>query len=88
VDNNAEYKHLKQEKRRLQIFLHEYQNDFIAKHGRKVQTREDREPAQHEYERYRVHSGLLVIANTKYFLGYQATVGKNGKRLCTVKRGT
>ena len=45
---------MKQEKRRLQIFLHDYQNEFFAKYGRKVQTREDREPAQHEYERYKV----------------------------------
>ncbi len=56
MEDNLEYKHLKQEKRRLQIFLHEYQNDFYAKNGRKVQHREDREPIEQEYDKYRVLS--------------------------------
>lgn len=51
--SNQDYLTLRAEKRRLQVKLHEYQNEFVAKTGRKVQSREDRLPVQREYERYR-----------------------------------
>ena len=44
---------MKKEKRKLQLKLHEYQNEFQKKHGRKVQYLEDRLPVQEEYERYK-----------------------------------
>ena len=59
LEFNKEYKSLKAEKRRLQIFLHEYQNDFTMKYGRKVQHKEDRYAVQDEYERYRQIKILL-----------------------------
>eukprot|EP00026_Physarum_polycephalum_P020409 Phypoly_transcript_22971.p2 GENE.Phypoly_transcript_22971~~Phypoly_transcript_22971.p2 ORF type:complete len:120 (+),score=27.66 Phypoly_transcript_22971:131-490(+) len=53
ADLLANYKSLKTEKKQLQIMLHQYQNDFVKKHGRKVQFVEDREPVRVEYERYK-----------------------------------
>jgi hypothetical protein len=50
----ATYDSLKAEKKRLQVFLHEFQKDFMEKHGRKVQSREDRFTVQAEYDRYKV----------------------------------
>jgi hypothetical protein len=52
----AKYEKLKREKRQLQVLLHNYQNEFIKAHGRKVQYPEDRLPVQREYERYRVRN--------------------------------
>jgi hypothetical protein len=49
-----EYKSLKKEKRKLQILLHEFQNNFVEKTSRKVSTKEDRKPIQKEYDRYQV----------------------------------
>ncbi|PRP85552.1 hypothetical protein PROFUN_06784 [Planoprotostelium fungivorum] len=54
------YKALRYEKRKLQIFLHEYQNEFFQKNNRKVSTREDRQPVWNEYDRYRQVKQLLA----------------------------
>lgn len=54
IDAVLTYSSLKTEKKKLQIFLHEYQNEFIQAHGRKVSTREDRLPVQSQYDRYKV----------------------------------
>eukprot|EP01119_Soliformovum_irregulare_P024041 TRINITY_DN8538_c0_g1_i1.p1 TRINITY_DN8538_c0_g1~~TRINITY_DN8538_c0_g1_i1.p1 ORF type:complete len:582 (+),score=81.17 TRINITY_DN8538_c0_g1_i1:51-1796(+) len=51
---------LKAEKRKLQLRLHEFQNEFVVKHGRKVSSREDRLPIQQEYERYRQLRTMLA----------------------------
>jgi len=53
LQNNAEYKALKKQKRELQCLLHRFQEDFVMEHGRKVQHAEDRAPIQKEYDAYR-----------------------------------
>ncbi|PRP81374.1 hypothetical protein PROFUN_11061 [Planoprotostelium fungivorum] len=51
--NDPKFRQLKLEKRRIQMFLHKYQNEFETKNGRKMSTREDRAPIQVEYDRYK-----------------------------------
>lgn len=60
-----QYQELKAEKRKLQIFLHEFQNTFVQSHGRKVETREDRKPVQKEYNRYQELKGLITELEKK-----------------------
>jgi hypothetical protein len=68
---------MKREKRKLQLQLHQYQNEFVAQHGRKVQYLEDRLPVQKEYERYKVCAQadrgdgvlLLLLTNTPLCIG-------------------
>eukprot|EP01094_Clydonella_sp_ATCC50884_P014334 TRINITY_DN2471_c6_g1_i1.p1 TRINITY_DN2471_c6_g1~~TRINITY_DN2471_c6_g1_i1.p1 ORF type:complete len:629 (+),score=207.09 TRINITY_DN2471_c6_g1_i1:355-2241(+) len=60
VPDAKKYKALKKEKRKLQLKLHEYQNEFFKKHGRKVQYLEDRLPVQEEYERYKELKSILA----------------------------
>eukprot|EP01096_Ripella_sp_DP13-Kostka_P012890 TRINITY_DN5474_c0_g1_i2.p1 TRINITY_DN5474_c0_g1~~TRINITY_DN5474_c0_g1_i2.p1 ORF type:complete len:522 (+),score=188.24 TRINITY_DN5474_c0_g1_i2:231-1796(+) len=50
---DEQQKLLRKEKRQLQLFLHKYQEEFIARNGRKVQYLEDRLPVQREYDRYK-----------------------------------
>ena len=62
---------LKNEKRQLQIYLHQYQANFIKQHGRRVQFVQDREPVQKEYDRYRVC--FLILPYLTYTLEYLHT---------------
>ncbi len=48
------YRELKKEKRTLQGKLQNYQQEFVARHGRKVKYRADRAPVEAEYERYKL----------------------------------
>jgi hypothetical protein len=48
-----EFVSLRSEKRTLQRQLHEYQDEFQKRYGRKVQYRADRFPMEKEYERYK-----------------------------------
>ncbi|KAJ3213984.1 hypothetical protein HDU67_002243 [Dinochytrium kinnereticum] len=50
---------LKQEKKQLQLQLHKYQDEFKRKHGRPIQTAEDRAPIRVEYRRYKELRELL-----------------------------
>ncbi|KAJ3248825.1 hypothetical protein HDU77_008010 [Chytriomyces hyalinus] len=47
------YAILRHEKKMLQLQLHNYQNEFIKRTGRRVKTAEDRAPVQGEYQRYK-----------------------------------
>jgi len=53
------YEELKKEKRSLQYRLHQYQQTFEQRYGRKVQFLEDRLPVQREYSRYKELKALL-----------------------------
>ncbi|KAJ3381393.1 hypothetical protein HDU84_005139 [Entophlyctis sp. JEL0112] len=53
LTDNERYALLRHEKKTLQILLHNFQNDFMKKNGRKVKTFEDRIPVQAEYARYK-----------------------------------
>ncbi|KAJ3124874.1 hypothetical protein HK098_000812 [Nowakowskiella sp. JEL0407] len=44
---------LKQEKKRLQIFLQEYQQSFYNQNGRNMVSKEERSPVEVEYNRYK-----------------------------------
>lgn len=57
---DEQQKALKKEKRQLQLFLHKYQEEFIARNGRKVQYLEDRLPVQREYDRYKELKQILA----------------------------
>ena len=63
---NALYLAIKDRKRTLQVFLHHYQTEFMAKHGRKVQYVEDRAPIQTEYLAYKQCKSRLAEANAIY----------------------
>jgi hypothetical protein len=54
LEANEEYKKLKEEKRSLQRYLHQYQMNFIAKNRRRMQYLQDREPVKKEYNEYKV----------------------------------
>ncbi len=54
LETDSHYVALRAEKKRLQVVLHNYQNQFLQQHGRKVQSKVDREPLQREYQRYKV----------------------------------
>eukprot|EP01114_Cavostelium_apophysatum_P000342 TRINITY_DN10324_c0_g1_i1.p1 TRINITY_DN10324_c0_g1~~TRINITY_DN10324_c0_g1_i1.p1 ORF type:complete len:652 (+),score=107.70 TRINITY_DN10324_c0_g1_i1:201-2156(+) len=58
-DSDYQFKLLKNEKRRLQVLLHDYQQSFVSENRRPVQTKEDRAPVQKQYERYRELKILL-----------------------------
>ncbi|KAJ3115503.1 hypothetical protein HDU96_000537 [Phlyctochytrium bullatum] len=53
---------LRQEKKRLQIFLHKYQDDFKKKYGKAISTAEDRAPILSEYKRYKELRDILSKA--------------------------
>lgn len=54
---------LSEEKRRLQIILHEYQTQFLADTGRAAQSPTDWEPVKKEYKQYKVD---FLILNAVY----------------------
>lgn len=55
-------KGLKREKRRLQVRLRDYEDKFMAEHGRKVKYHRDIAPVAAEYRRYKEIKNTLKIA--------------------------
>jgi len=58
-EEEKSYQQLKQEKRTLQQKLHQYESEFLKKHGRKMKHHEDIAPVQHEYTEYKRLKGVL-----------------------------
>jgi tetrahydromethanopterin S-methyltransferase subunit G len=58
LENNA-FIELRKEKKILQRQLHQFQNEFTQKNGRKVTTKSDRAPMDKEYRRYKEVKNLM-----------------------------
>eukprot|EP01113_Clastostelium_recurvatum_P045421 TRINITY_DN7803_c0_g1_i3.p1 TRINITY_DN7803_c0_g1~~TRINITY_DN7803_c0_g1_i3.p1 ORF type:complete len:923 (-),score=232.41 TRINITY_DN7803_c0_g1_i3:31-2799(-) len=65
-DQQATYRSLRAEKKQIQIALHQYQNDFVSRTGRRVQYIEDRLPVKLEYDRYKELKVLLAKMEATY----------------------
>eukprot|EP00842_Homolaphlyctis_polyrhiza_P005445 jgi/Hompol1/5901/HPOL_000337-RA len=63
--DEARYRALRHEKKRLQIHLHEYQTAFQKQHGRAAQTTEDWAPVKAEYRQYKALRRELEEAQRK-----------------------
>ena len=75
---------LKKEKRELQIKLREYEDNFMAQHGRKVRYHRDIIPVAAEYKRYKVSVSVqfgryCIIVSQQY--GYHMQEIKNALRI-------
>ena len=61
LDTDDAYRLIKAEKRALQQTLLQWQQDFEKREGRKVQTKEDKQPVAELFSRYRVLKQQLLL---------------------------